>query len=52
MRIGSGLTYTDYAWVRDKPWKPWDRKNPPEFLQTSKKSSGEDKGDVYLDPEE
>ncbi|KAJ8095206.1 DNA ligase (ATP) [Marasmius tenuissimus] len=52
VRIGSGLTYTDYAWVRDKPWKPWDRKNPPEFLQTSKKSSGEDKGDVYLDPDD
>ncbi|KAF9266852.1 DNA ligase 4 [Marasmius fiardii PR-910] len=52
VRIGSGLSYTDYAWVRDKPWKAWDRKNPPEFLQTSKKSSGEDKGDVYLEPNE
>ncbi|KAG7093593.1 DNA ligase (ATP) [Marasmius oreades] len=52
VRIGSGLSYTDYAWVRDKPWKPLDRKNPPEFLQTSKKSSSEDKGDVYLEPNE
>lgn len=51
VRIGSGLSFTDYAWVRSKPWKKWDPKNPPAFLQTAKKTT-EDKGDVYLEPEE
>ncbi|KAF8216400.1 DNA ligase 4 [Mycena galopus ATCC 62051] len=51
VRIGSGLSFADYVWVRDKPWKTWDPKNPPEFLQTAKKSH-EDKGDVYLLPED
>ncbi|KAJ7155502.1 DNA ligase IV [Mycena crocata] len=51
VRIGSGLSFADYVWVRDKPWKTWDSKNPPEFLQTAKKSH-EDKGDVYLLPED
>ncbi|KAI3619578.1 dna ligase iv [Moniliophthora roreri] len=49
VRIGSGLSYSDYAWVRDKPWKVRDPKNPPEWLQVSKKGQ-EDKGDVYLEP--
>ncbi|KAJ7760471.1 DNA ligase IV [Mycena metata] len=51
VRIGSGLSFADYVWVRNKPWKTWDPKNPPEFLQTAKKSH-EDKGDVYLLPED
>ncbi|KAJ7816620.1 DNA ligase IV [Mycena leptocephala] len=51
VRIGSGLSFADYVWVRDKPWKTWDPKHPPEFLQTAKKSH-EDKGDVYLLPED
>ncbi|KAJ7504480.1 DNA ligase IV [Mycena galericulata] len=51
VRIGSGLSFADYVWVRDKPWKPWDPKNPPDFLQTANKSH-EDKGDVYLLPED
>ncbi|CAK5273980.1 unnamed protein product [Mycena citricolor] len=51
VRIGTGLTYSDYLWIREKPWKPWDSKNPPAFLQTTKRSR-EDKGDVYLLPEE
>ncbi|KAF8074989.1 DNA ligase IV [Lyophyllum atratum] len=50
VRIGSGLTFADYVWVRDKPWKAWDPKHPPEFLLTAKRSH-EDKGDVYLEPE-
>jgi hypothetical protein len=68
VRIGSGLSFADYVWVRDKPWKTWDPKNPPDFLQTAKKSHEvrrplpllqltvdsppQDKGDVYLLPEE
>ncbi|KAG6891206.1 DNA ligase (ATP) [Termitomyces sp. Mi166 len=49
VRIGSGLSFADYVWVREKPWKTWDPKHPPEFLLTSKRSH-EDKGDVYLEP--
>ncbi|KAF9052350.1 DNA ligase 4 [Hymenopellis radicata] len=51
VRIGSGLTYADYLWVRSKPWKKWDPKNPPAFYKTAKKTP-EDKGDVYLEPED
>ncbi|KAK0202966.1 DNA ligase 4 [Desarmillaria ectypa] len=51
VRIGSGLTYAEYVWVRGLPWKPWNPKEPPEFYQTSKKAT-EDKGDVYLEPED
>lgn len=51
VRIGSGLTYADYVWVRGLPWKPWNPKAPPEFYQTAKKTA-EDKGDVYLEPED
>lgn len=51
VRIGTGLSFADYAWIRDKPWKKWDPKDPPEWLQTSKRGI-EDKADVYLDPHE
>lgn len=51
VRIGSGLSFADYVWVREKPWKVWDPRNPPAFLESSKRSH-EDKGDVYLEPEE
>lgn len=51
VRIGSGLSFADFVWVRDKPWKKWDPKHPPEFLLTAKRSH-EDKGDVYLEPKE
>jgi DNA ligase 4 len=51
VRIGSGLSFADYVWVRAKPWKTWDPKEPPSFLLTANKSH-DDKGDVYLEPEE
>ncbi|KAH9839814.1 DNA ligase 4 [Rhodofomes roseus] len=51
VRIGTGLSYADYIWVRQKPWKDWDPKNPPSFLQVAKKGT-EDKGDIYLEPED
>lgn len=51
VRIGTGLSYADYIWVRQKPWKTWDPKNPPSFIQVAKKGS-EDKGDVYLEPQD
>ncbi|KAH9932654.1 hypothetical protein B0H21DRAFT_878850 [Amylocystis lapponica] len=49
VRIGTGLSYADYIWIRHKPWKTWDTRKPPSFLQVSPKGS-EDKGDVYLEP--
>jgi DNA ligase-4 len=51
VRIGSGLSFADFVWVRNKPWKQWDPKNPPDFLLTAKRGI-DDKGDVYLEPEE
>ncbi|TEB36658.1 DNA ligase 4 [Coprinellus micaceus] len=50
-RVGSGLSFADFVWVRSKPWKEWNPKNPPSFLLTAKKGS-DDKGDVYLEPED
>ncbi|OCH84742.1 ATP-dependent DNA ligase [Obba rivulosa] len=51
VRIGTGLSYADYIWIRSKPWKEWDPKNPPSFLQVARKGN-EDKGDLYLEPED
>lgn len=51
MRIGSGLSFADYIWIRQKPWKEWDPKHPPAFLLTAKRGQ-DDKGEVYLEPEE
>jgi hypothetical protein len=52
-RIGSGLTYADYVKIRGYPWKTRDKMNPPPFLQTVTEREGiEDKGDIYLEPEE
>ncbi|CDO73307.1 hypothetical protein BN946_scf185008.g69 [Trametes cinnabarina] len=49
VRIGSGLSYADYIWIRQKPWKPWGN-GPPSWLQVARKGQ-DDKGDVYLEPE-
>ncbi|KLO08051.1 DNA ligase 4 [Schizopora paradoxa] len=51
VRIGSGLTYTDYVWVRSKPWKPFDKNKIPSWYQNARRST-DDKGDVYLEPED
>ncbi|KAI0051030.1 DNA ligase IV [Auriscalpium vulgare] len=51
VRIGSGFTYADYIWIRSRPWKEYNRKKPPAFLQTAAKSH-EDKGELYLEPED
>ena len=51
VRIGTGLSFADYVWVRQKPWKEWDPENPPSFLMVSNQGQ-DDKGDVYLEPEE
>ncbi|KAE9394239.1 hypothetical protein BT96DRAFT_196700 [Gymnopus androsaceus JB14] len=52
VRIGTGLTFADYAWIRNKPWKVRDPKNPPKWLHTASYKSHDDKGDVYLEPED
>jgi len=51
VRVGSGFSFADYVWIRQKPWKVWDKKNPPSFLEVAKKGQ-DDKGDVYLEPED
>ncbi|KAI0343258.1 DNA ligase 4 [Trametopsis cervina] len=50
VRIGTGFTFADYIWIRQKPWKTWDPKKPPPFYLTSRRGQ-DDKGDVYLEPE-
>ncbi len=50
-RIGTGLTYADYVWLRQKPWKEFDKKDIPAWYQAAKRGT-DDKGDVYLEPEE
>jgi DNA ligase-4 len=52
VRIGTGLTIEDYDWVNKKKWIPMDRKAPPPHMKVSASNKKEDKGDVYLDPEE
>lgn len=51
VRIGSGLTFADYVWIRQKNWMPLDKNNLPSWYQASRRGN-EDKGDVYLEPEE
>jgi hypothetical protein len=51
VRIGSGLSYSDFVWIRDKPWKAWNAQQQPSFLLTANRSH-EDKGDMFLEPEE
>jgi hypothetical protein len=52
VRIGTGLTIEDYDWVNKKKWIRMDKKAPPPHMKVSPSSKSEDKGDVYLDPEE
>ncbi|KAK7686237.1 DNA ligase (ATP) [Cerrena zonata] len=51
VRVGSGFSFSDFVWIRAKRWKEWDPKAPPTWLQVSGKGP-EDKGDVYLEPED
>ncbi|KAB5590537.1 ATP-dependent DNA ligase [Ceratobasidium theobromae] len=52
VRIGTGLTIEDYDWVNKKKWIRVDKKAPPPHLKVSSSGKSEDKGDVYLDPED
>ncbi|KAH9027928.1 DNA ligase 4 [Lactarius hengduanensis] len=51
VRIGTGFSYAEYVWIRGRPWKEWTTKNPPKFLDTAT-GSRDDKGDVYIEPED
>ncbi|KZT10103.1 DNA ligase 4 [Laetiporus sulphureus 93-53] len=51
VRVGTGLSYADYVWVRSLPWKEWNPKDPPSFIEVSSKGA-EDKGDVYIEPQD
>ncbi|PFH51893.1 hypothetical protein AMATHDRAFT_74590 [Amanita thiersii Skay4041] len=51
VRVGTGFSYADYVWIRSKSWKTWDKKSPPAFLRTSQRGY-DDKGDLYLEPED
>ncbi|KAJ3483114.1 hypothetical protein NLI96_g6529 [Meripilus lineatus] len=51
VRIGTGLSFADYVWVRQKPWKKYNPRDPPKFLQVSRKGT-DDKPDLYLEPED
>ena len=51
VRVGTGLTYADYVWIRQKNWKPFDKNNIPDWYQACPRQS-EDKGDLYIEPEE
>ncbi|KAF8273171.1 ATP dependent DNA ligase domain-containing protein [Lactarius quietus] len=51
VRVGTGFSYAEYVWIRSRPWKEWSTKHPPKFLGTAI-ASRDDKGDVYLDPED
>ncbi|KAH9167381.1 ATP dependent DNA ligase domain-containing protein [Lactarius sanguifluus] len=51
VRIGTGFSYAEYVWIRSRPWKEWTTKNPPKFLDTAT-GSRDDKGDVYIEPED
>ncbi|KAG9081227.1 DNA ligase (ATP), partial [Ceratobasidium sp. 370] len=51
-RIGTGLTIDDYDWINKKKWIRMDKKALPPHIKASASNKREDKGDVYLDPED
>ncbi|KAG8751329.1 DNA ligase (ATP), partial [Ceratobasidium sp. 423] len=52
VRVGTGLSIEDYDWVNKKKWIRMDKKAPPPHLKVSPSGQSDDKGDVYLDPED
>ena len=53
VRCGTGLSLADYVWIREKPWKKRTATQRSESVQTAPENIGaEDKGDLYLEPEE
>jgi hypothetical protein len=52
VRIGSGLSLEDYEWINDRKWVEFDKSKPLTWLKVARTSSSEDKGDVYILPQE
>lgn len=53
VRVGTGLSLADYIWIRERPWKKRSATQKSAAVQTSPERVGtEDKGDLYLEPEE
>jgi len=50
-RIGTGLSYADFVGIRERKWIEWEKGEPLDFLQAATRSQ-DDKGDVYIRPEE
>ncbi|KAG8696577.1 DNA ligase (ATP) [Ceratobasidium sp. 395] len=50
--IGTGLSIDDYDWINKKKWIRMDKKAPPPHMKVSPSNKREDKGDVYLSPED
>ena len=43
----------DYIWIRERPWKKRSDTQKSAYVQTAPEKIGaEDKGDLYLEPEE
>ncbi|KAF9517980.1 hypothetical protein BS47DRAFT_1290225 [Hydnum rufescens UP504] len=51
VRIGTGLSLDDFEWINEKPWKPFHKHKPPSWLKVAD-AGYDDKGDVYLEPED
>ncbi|KZV67055.1 DNA ligase 4 [Peniophora sp. CONT] len=53
IRVGTGLSLADYVWVREKPWKKRTATQRCAAVRTAPENVGaEDKGDLYLEPED
>ncbi|CAE6418894.1 unnamed protein product, partial [Rhizoctonia solani] len=52
VRVGTGLSIEDYDWINKKKWIRMDKKAPPPHMKVSPSGQSDDKGDVYLDPED
>ncbi|VDB87968.1 unnamed protein product [Peniophora sp. CBMAI 1063] len=53
VRCGTGLSLADYVWIRELPWKKRTPTQRCEAVRTAPENIGaEDKGDLYLEPED
>jgi DNA ligase-4 len=51
VRVGSGFSFSDYAEIRSRPWKEYPAGRRPSFIIGADKG-GDDRGDMYLEPEQ
>ncbi|KAG8934827.1 DNA ligase (ATP) [Tulasnella sp. 418] len=52
LRVGSGLTFADYEWIKSRNWKPYEKSRTPDWMRLSTASSIDDTGHVYIEPED